>query len=599
MTQTLSISRLANLGAEVIFSAFETYRERFGAITCRGQSRFEERDWLAMRGDAAERLDLYREVVDATLAELHTLSVPRIGHKLLWASMKAVYSGLIARCHQWELAETFFNSITRRIFATVGVDSEIEFVDSDFEGPPTPTGPPIVRVYGTPGSLPGLVTAILDDAPFQTPYQDVARDARLAASRIARHLRGDGATAAGSASATAAGSAAVTAAAEAEGAEIITSVFYRGNAAYLVGRLFYADRVLPLVLSLRHPQGGIVLDAVLLNENEVSILFGFAHSYFHVDIDRPYDLVQYLKLILPRKRTAELYIAIGFNKQGKTELYRDLLHHLAHTADRFDFAPGEHGLVMAVFTMPSYDVVFKVIKDHFQRPKATTRRAVMAKYQLIYRHDRAGRLVDAQEFEHLRFPRALFTADLLEHLCRAAGHSVMLEDDFVHIRHCYVERRVSPLNLYLRQAGGQSAEAAAVDYGRCIKDLMAVNIFPGDLLLKNFGVTSNGRVVFYDYDEVLTLTDCNFRDLPARRSDDEELADQPWHSVAENDVFPAEFAHFLGLQGRLRTVFLREHADLFEAGTWRRVQEQQRAGTMLFITPYEETRRLRPGTPSA
>ena len=167
----------------------------------------------------------------------------------------------------------------------------------------------------------------------------------------------------------------------------------------------------------------------------------------------------------------------------------------------------------------------------------------------------------------------------------------------MHVRHCYVERRVTPLNLYLHEADEAAGRAAARDYGRCIKDLMLVNVFPGDLLLKNFGVTSNGRVVFYDYDEVALLTDCDFRDLPAGRSEDEELAEQPWRSVAENDVFPAEFAHFLGLQGGPREVFLREHADLFETATWRTVQAQHRAGVMLFITPYEESRRLRPGTP--
>jgi isocitrate dehydrogenase kinase/phosphatase len=229
VNQTLSISRLANVGAEVILSAFETYRGRFGEITCRAQARFEQREWFAMRGDTAERLDLYRQVVDRTLAELQTLLGARIGHKLVWASVKAVYSGLIARCHQWELAETFFNSITRRIFTTVGVDSEIEFVDSDFEGPPTPTQAPIVRWYGAPASLPALVSAMLADGPFQTPYQDLPRDARLTAERIAQHLHSDGAVAAPGASEAAV-----------EGAEIITSVFYRGSAAYMVGRLFWA-----------------------------------------------------------------------------------------------------------------------------------------------------------------------------------------------------------------------------------------------------------------------------------------------------------------------------------------------------------------------
>ncbi len=581
MPQTLSISRLANHGAQAIYAAFETYQAHFREITCRAQGRFESCDWVGARADAAERLDLYREVVDPTVAEVRALLGERVDQKLVWASMKAVYSGLIARCHQWELAETFFNSVTRRIFATVGVDTEIEFVDSDFDAPPTSTSVPAYRVYPATSSLAALIVAILAGARFHAPYEDLERDARLAAERLVAHLASLGLPP------------------EVQRAEIITPVFYRGNAAYLMGRLFSGGRALPLALALRHPAGGIILDAVLLHENDVSILFSFAHSYFHVEVDRPYDVVRHLKQILPRKRVAELYISLGFNKQGKTELYRDLLHHLAHTQDQFDLAPGERGMVMTVFTMPSYDVVFKIIRDRFQRPKSTTRQAVMSKYQMVYRHDRAGRLIDAQEFEHLRFPRALFAPALLQHLLQNAAHTVTLEGDSVHIRHAYVERRVAPLNLYLRQADAAAAAAAVLDWGRCIKDLLAVNIFPGDLLLKNFGVTGNGRVVFYDYDEVGLITGCNFRELPASHHDEEELAGEPWGAVGENDVFPAEFTRFLALHGPLRDVFMAQHRDLLEPSTWRDVQSRLRHGQLVFITPYDEGRRLRPGTANA
>jgi isocitrate dehydrogenase kinase/phosphatase len=574
--QKISVSRLANLGAEAVYEAFEQYRQRFRDITGRAHGRFESRDWLGSRADAAERLDLYRAVVDHTVSSIRELLGDRVQQELVWASMKAVYSGLIAHCHQWELAETFFNSITRRIFTTVGVDAQIEFVDTDFEAPPTHPAFSLYRTYHSGDSPAELIQTILADAPFKVPYEDLARDARLAGERLTAGLAAGG------------GEALV------QRAEIINAVFYRGNAAYLVGRLFAGRRVLPLALSLRHPEGGIILDAILANDNDVSILFSFAHSYFHVEAERPNDLVRHLKIILPRKRIAELYISIGFNKQGKTELYRDLLHHLAQTGDQFDLAPGERGMVMDVFTMPSYEVVFKIIKDRFRRPKSTTREAVIDKYQLIFRHDRAGRLIDAQEFEHLRFPRTLFTERLLEHLSRDAGRTVTLEGDYVHLRHAYVERRVTPLNIYVHQAGLAAAEAAVADYGRCIKDLLAVNIFPGDLLLKNFGVTGNGRVVFYDYDEVTLVTACDFRDLPARRSAEEELADQPWQAVGENDVFPAEWVRFLGLQGDLREAFIRQHADLFDPAIWRRMQARLNAGELVFVTPYEQSRRLRP-----
>jgi isocitrate dehydrogenase kinase/phosphatase len=345
---------------------------------------------------------------------------------------------------------------------------------------------------------------------------------------------------------------------------------------------------------LNTPQG-VIIDAVLLREREVSILFSFTRSYFHVDVERLYDLVRFLRSIMPRKRIAELYTAIGHHKHGKTELYRDLLHHLAACDDHFEVARGQRGMVMAVFTLPSYDVVFKVIKDHFDAPKDTTRQAVMEKYHLVFKHDRAGRLVDAQEFEHLQFDRWRFSDALLDHLRRVAAQTVIVEAGHVVIKHAYVERRVTPLNLYVREADEDAARAAVLDYGYVLKDLAATNIFPGDMLLKNFGVTRQGRVVFYDYDELCLLTDCTFRSLPQPTNPEEEVAAEPWFAVGEHDIFPEELQCFLGLQGALRDVFMQQHADLFDTQFWHQIEARLQAGETLDIFPYAKSERLRVG----
>ena len=83
------------------------------------------------------------------------------------------------------------------------------------------------------------------------------------------------------------------------------------------------------------------------------------------------------------------------------------------------------------------------------------------------------------------------------------------------IQHVYIERRMIPLNIYLQEAGPEQMAHAVVEYGNAIKDLVSANIFPGDMLWKNFGVTRHGKVVFYDYDEIEYITDCNFRRVPA------------------------------------------------------------------------------------
>jgi isocitrate dehydrogenase kinase/phosphatase len=575
LNKSLSDSRLANICAQTILEAFISFQEQFQEITSRARRRFRDRDWRGMQQDAVERLDLYRLVLDPAVSKIHTLLDERLQEKLIWTSMKAVFSGLIADRDDWEIAETFFNSVTRRIFTTVGVDQQIEFVDTDFDTPPTQAVSPVYYTFERHATTAGLLEAILASFEFESPFWRGIEDFECAAQAIHNHLQEIGALLV------------------VERAEVIRSVFYRGKGAYLVGRMYSGTHLIPLALALLHTPQGLEIDAVLLEENEISILFSFARSYFHVEASRPHDMVIFLRSIMPRKKIAELYIAIGYNKHGKTELYRDLLSHLAHSMDQFVIAPGERGMVMIVFTMPSYDVVFKIIRDHFGYSKNTTPQEVRGKYRLVFKHDRAGRLVDAQEFEYLKFDRRFFHPALLQELQATASKNVSLEADAVVIRHLYTERRLTPLDIYVRDASPQAARAAVIDYGQTLKDLAATNIFPGDVLLKNFGVTRHGRVVFYDYDELCLLTDCNFRSMPQSADYEEELAAEPWFFVDERDIFPAEFRTFLGLVGELRAVFESQHADLFTAEYWRKIQERLRAGEILDLYPYDARRRLR------
>jgi isocitrate dehydrogenase kinase/phosphatase len=575
MSQTLTTDNLANRTAHAINQAFDVYQKRYTAITQRAGKRFEQRDWRGTQADARERLDLYKNVVDETAAQVNELLGDRGTETRIWAKTKVVYGALVARLNLWELAETFFNSITRRIFATVGVNPQIEFVDTCSRLQPLQIAQPMYRTCGRAESTAALVERILTDYEFDVGYEDLQRDAQAVAEQVDNDLM-------------------KTAAAPGiDRTEMITSVLYRGKGAYLVGRFFSGSDQFPLVLALLNTPGGIVVDAVLLDENEVSILFSFTRSYFHVDVKRPAELVGFLKSIMPRKRIAELYISIGYNKHGKSELYCDLLRHLASSNEKFQIAEGERGMVMEVFTMPDYDVVFKVIKDHFSATKRTTREKVMGKYDLVFKHDRAGRLVDAQEFEHLKFDRKRFSRELLDKLQRLAAKGVEVDENHVVIKHVYVERRVTPLNVYLREVDEPAARAAVVDYGNAIKDLAATNIFPGDMLLKNFGVTRHGRVVFYDYDELSFLSECNFRKMPQPRSHYEELSDEPWFTVGENDIFPEEFQYFLGLKGELKALFVEQHSDLFETDFWHHIQARINAGGIIDIFPYEQSRRLR------
>jgi isocitrate dehydrogenase kinase/phosphatase len=380
-----------------------------------------------------------------------------------------------------------------------------------------------------------------------------------------------------------------------DGIEILDAVFYQATRAYLVGRVLAGEQAVPLALALRHGAAGVEVDATILDEDDLSILFGIARSYFHVDLERVAETVLFLKEILPRKPVGELFTVLGRAKQGKTERYRTLMRHLAHSRDEFVHAPGERGLVMVCFTLPSLDVVFKVIREHIPAVKDVWKQEVMDKYAFVFRHDRAGRLIDAQEFRRLRFPVTRFAAPLLEELLAEAGDSVHLEGEDLIFDHLYIERRLVPLNLYLRSADEAAATRIALDYGQAIRDLAMTDVFPGDLLLKNFGVTRHGRVIFYDYDELCRVTDCSFRDVPTASCDDDEMSAEPWYFVGDKDVFPETLTNFLGMAGAQRAAFLQAHRDLFEPTFWRRTQQRLNAGEILEVLPYAGLRAAQGG----
>ncbi len=571
-----SDSRLASLGARAIADAYRDLRKRFDGITSRAQTRFELLDWQGVAEDALERLHVYSPTARQTAAEVEKILGNRSADKRVWASMKAAYSGFAMERQDFELAETFFNSITRRVFATVGVDPEIEFVETDFRTPPTESLRDVSNVYRKTDSLADLLEKVLSAPSFTELFDDPGFDAVSVADRIESELdEGE----------------------EVSSIEVADSVFYRSKGAYLVGRVLTNRRFLPMALSLAHDPDGIAVDAVLLTENDLSILFSFAHSYFHVEAERPYDLIRFVNEMVPRKRASELYISIGHARHGKTELFRELRAHLEESDDIFVEPPGKPGLVMSVFTLPGFEMVFKVIKDRFPPQKTMTPSQVMEKYRLVFHHDRAGRLVDSQSYEHLEVKADRFDPALLDSLLRECSRTVKPVGDYIDIALAYVQRRVIPLDVYLREVTTERAQQAVVEYGDAIKDLAVTGIFAGDLLIKNFGVTRNDRVVFYDYDELTEIVNCHFREIPESPSIEDAMAETPWFPLGPDDVFPAEFASFLGLGGELRDVFVGAHADLFEASWWNETQRRFLSGEIASVYPYRQDLRLRPHTP--
>ena len=571
--------------ADTVYAGYVQFIARFQNLTRRAAVNFTSRSWAAQDADALKRLAAHTDAVLRTVDEIypHLRSIP--DRRGAWRKARTSYRRRITQRSDLELAETFFNSVTRRIFTTIGVDNDVEL--RWFGASTLPRGMGRSEMFQTwtrTQDSAAMVHSILGSFDFQVPWSDLDGDARRVAARIDAFLLDS------------------WDALDVDGIDMLDTVFYRNKGAYLVGRLRHLNRVTPIVFPIVHGDDGIQVDTVLLTESQASRLFSFTRSYFFVEAPKPAELVGFCKSMLPMKSISELYTSVGFNQHGKTTLYRSLYRHMQNSHDKIVRARGTPGMVMSVFTLVSFNVVFKIIKDRFDPPKNTTPQAVRGRYRLVAQHDRVGRMVDAHEFENLSFDRDRFDPDLLDELLTEASLTVRVEGDQVVISHVYTERQVYPLNLYLREMSADRAEAAALDWGWAIKDLAAANIWPGDLFTKNFGVTRHGSVVFYDYDEITLLDACRFRRIPQSDDHEHEMRATPWFAVEPGDVFPEQFPTFMAfptdvpheIWNRFQTV----HGDLFTADFWIDVQHRLANQDIPEFYPYPDRLRFRRGDPT-
>ena len=575
--EAISEEEIAAESARRVEEAFETYRNEFKIVTRRASDNFVRRSYSSQQIDAQIRLLLHRQSVNVCVETIKDLlsGLDETMRREIWVDARHIFAQSIAWRSDSELAETHFNSVTRRVFPMVGFDDDLEF--RWFGGVALPIVDPgqgEVLTFRLRSTTSELVRKVLASYSVGTSWIDLDRDAEQIASAIDQHL-----------SETWESTMPVE-------VDMLKPIFYRNRGAYLVGRIRHLTRVSPFIIPLRSLESGVVADAALLTENATSRIFGFTRSYFHVDAEEPGAVVAFVKSLIPLKPVAELYTAIGHSSHGKTSLFRAIYRHLSNSADRFQPARGVRGMVMIVFTLPSFGVVFKVIKDTFPPSKKITRTQVLEKYQMVFTHDRVGRMVDAQLFEDLAFPRDRFGDELLEELANKASRSVTITETDVIFHHIYTERKVYPLDLYIEEMPRDLVTDAVLDYGNAIKELGVANIFPGDLFTKNFGVTRHGSVVFYDYDELTFLDEVNFRSIPQARTYEDELSSEPWFTVGADDVFPEEFKKFFRFPDTISEKFEHSHGDLCDPEMWIQLQELNQAPDSGEFFPYSEQARF-------
>ncbi len=591
MSPTRLDSSLAADIAQAMLEGFHRHYRLFQSESANAKARFESRDWHGQQRAQRERIEFY----DQRVLECHTRLEQDFAASRqpmeVWHQVKLHYIGLLVDHFQPELAESFFNSVITKILDRSYFQNDFIFVrpavSTEYIENSEPTARPSFKAW-YPGDAPlaDSLREMLRYFDLQCPFAHLDGDVAQVETELLKAM-GDFPRRANFQ------------------IQALTSLFYRNKGAYAVGKLINGFREVPFALPILHnEQGALTIDAALIGEEDLLMLFSFARAYFMVDMEIPSAYVQFLRSMMPRKPRAEIYNALGLAKQGKTLFYRDFLYHLRHSTDNFCIAPGIKGMVMLVFHLPSFPFVFKVIKDFYPSQKDTTREQIKGKYLLVKQHDRVGRMADTMEYSKVAFPLERFDPELLAEIEKFAPSQVEyapLPDGRTELilRHVYIERRMIPLNIYLQEAldmGGERGqvrlERAVIEYGNAIKDLVAANIFPGDMLWKNFGITRNGKVVFYDYDEIEYITDCNFRRVPPPRNEEDEMSGEVWYSVAKNDVFPETFGPFLLGNPKVRDIFMKHHAELLDATFWRGHKERIEAGHMLDVFPYETSRRF-------
>ncbi|ELX11538.1 isocitrate dehydrogenase kinase/phosphatase AceK [Janthinobacterium sp. HH01] len=563
--------------ARTIRDGFDKHYRLFRQTSQRARQLFEQGAWGESQRVARERIGFYDQRVQECVHTLEDEYDPAELTDEVWRELKLHYIGMLSDHKQPELAETFFNSVCCNILHRSYFHNEFIFVRPvvSTEYIETEEIAPTYRVYypGTDG-LHYTLKRVITNFQLATKFANLSRDVAQIEGRLRTLFGGIKLE-------------------PNHQIHVLSSLFFRNKGAYIVGKGINGNKEYPFVVPILHNKHGeLILDTVLFDHEQITILFSFTRAYFLVDMEVPSAYVQFLRTLLPRKPRSEIYTILGLQKQGKTLFYRDYLQHLKHSSDLFDIAPGIRGLVMLVFALPSFPYVFKVIKDFFPSPKETTRALIKEKYLLVKHHDRVGRMADTLEYSNVAFPRHRFSEELIAELKHFAPSLLEEEGDQLIIKHLYIERRMVPLNMWLTNADQDNDEVqiehGVLEYGNAIKELVAANIFPGDMLYKNFGVTRHQRVVFYDYDEIEYITDCNFRVIPEARTEEEEMASEPWYPIGKYDVFPEQFGRFLLGNAKIRKYFMKHHSDLLTQAWWQARKQRILDGYVEDVFPYPQ-----------
>jgi isocitrate dehydrogenase kinase/phosphatase len=561
-----------------LYAEYSLFYQEFLKIIDLAKRAFEERDFASSLRVSSRRLSLYSiSITDVS----HRLKqeFPTIHNNIdLWWKVETYYHDLIHGEYSEDIARAYLHSLRRLIYQGEWRSADYSFAErvSELEM----LAPQIIKSIELDGYLPNqAVLEILKIPDFTRSYAGIDSDSERIVTRVAENL-----------------SRPPRNTQRLVRVEMINAGFYRNRGAYLVGRLvFETGKLAPLIIALLNDEPGIYVDAVLTSETYAHNIFSSTLANFHVTSSYYHEVSAILKSIMPRRPLGLHYSTIGYNHLGKVAVMRELESELVGTGMVLETAVGSKGTVAMGFASQNSAYNLKVIRDRPTRQYKWGEfegvESVIKKYTRVHEINRTGSMLDSIIYYNVRLDRHWFSAALLEELLKNASMSVSLHGDDVIFKYLIVQIKMTPLTVYLENAGEKQAETVIVNLGYCIKNNAAANIFNKDLDARNYGVSSFSMVYLFDYDALEELKDVKIRTNLDREEGEEDIPD--WYFEDGVVFLPEELISGLCIpQRRLRDLFAKRHANLLTTDYWTEIQQDLLADIVPQVSVYPDSERV-------
>ena len=572
LIEKASDSKKIELLAQWALCEFDLFYSRFQVITESAKTAFETRDYQASLIISKKRLSLYSDSMYKLGENLSDAFSPISRDQGLWEVIEEKYRQLVRNRYEGDLALAYIHSVRRALLL-----GEWSPVDYSFDVPSKANknySDFLFETFHTEAITTDLLLDILRVPGFNVQYRELKVDAMLAAQRVKGDLDDRFSTY------------------KIQKIEVIKGEFYRNRGAYIVGRIVLDNLSnVPLVIALLNEEKGIYVDAILTSESAAFNIFSTTRANFHVNNEYYHELSEFLHSIIPKRSLGLAYSTIGFNHFGKVAVMEELKEELLSNDGKFDFAIGFKGTVAIGFQSRQSGYNLKVIRnsptEQYKWGMFEGVPSVLEKYSRVHVINRTGSMLDNIIFYRVKLERIWFTNALLEELLNEASECVTLQGNFLFFRHLIVQRRLTPLPVYLETSSQAESEAAVINLGHCIKNNMAANIFNKDLDARNYGVGVFGGVYLFDYDALEKFTEVKIRTNQNQFEGEEEIPE--WFFEDGVVFLPEEIESGLRIPSRsLRRLFREVHGDLLQVGYYERIQEELRVGKVPSVRVYPE-----------